>query len=65
MFHEHDNYSDRMMVSLDNGPDIAIVRVDVGRVVDAHHPITGKVIATLNVWDDDVKEEVEDEADEI
>jgi hypothetical protein len=50
-------FQDRMTISIEDGPDIVIIRADVGWVVDAYHPGTGEVISTLTVWDDDVREE--------
>ena len=61
IFNEHDDLPDRMTVSLEHGPDIVIIRTDVGWVVDAYHPATGEMISTLNVWDD----QIEDEDDEV
>lgn len=47
-------FQDRMTISIEDGPDIVIIRTDVGWVVDAYHPNTGEMISALNVWDDDV-----------
>lgn len=53
----HGDFPDRMTISIENGPDIVIIRTDVGYVVDAYPANGGDLISTLNVWDDDLKED--------